>query len=191
MRSISLKSRFDACLQCEVTVLSKLNLKNVFAKVLILKKKSVHHLDSNPRPPECKSVALAIEPYGCGFRWNVARVFSTSSSSSGCRTQADHRIYSWWQTWRRRTLLAVINLKEEDDGFLMLGSWYGDVDSPRRINSVTDRRTDRRTGILLYIYRYYFNRPVTLIENQNTLIEESIHRQLNHNQITLEEVQVE
>ena len=24
-------------------------------------------MDSNPRPPECKSVALLIEPYGCGF----------------------------------------------------------------------------------------------------------------------------
>ena len=31
------------------------------------KKKSVYHLDSNPRLPECKSVALTIEPYGCGM----------------------------------------------------------------------------------------------------------------------------
>jgi len=38
----------------------------VYAKVLIFEKKSVHQLDSNPRP-ECKSVALSIEPYGCGF----------------------------------------------------------------------------------------------------------------------------
>ena len=60
--------------------------KNVYAKVLIFEeKKSVHQLDSNPRPPECKSVALPIEPYGCGFRWNFARVFSTSSSSTHCR----------------------------------------------------------------------------------------------------------
>ena len=36
-------------------------------KVLIFEKKSVHHLDSNPRPPECKSVALPIEPYGYGL----------------------------------------------------------------------------------------------------------------------------
>ena len=49
-------------------------------KVLIFGKKSVHHLDSNLRPPECKSVALTIEPYGCGFRWNAVRVFSISSS---------------------------------------------------------------------------------------------------------------
>ena len=39
----------------------------MFAKVLILKKKAVHHLDLNLRPPECKSVVLPIEPYGCGF----------------------------------------------------------------------------------------------------------------------------
>ena len=47
------------------------------AKVLNFKKKSVHWLDLNPQPPERKSVALPIEPYSCGFRWNVAPVFST------------------------------------------------------------------------------------------------------------------
>ena len=36
-------------------------------KVSIFKKKSVKQLDSNPRPPESKSVALPIEPYSCGF----------------------------------------------------------------------------------------------------------------------------
>ena len=76
----------------------------MFAKVLIFKK-SVHQLDSNPRLPECKLVALPIELYGCGFWWNVAQVFSTSSSSSGCRTQADHRIDLWWQTWRRKMMV--------------------------------------------------------------------------------------
>ena len=30
-------------------------------KVLIFEKKSVHHLDSSPQPPECKSVTLTIE----------------------------------------------------------------------------------------------------------------------------------
>ena len=40
-------------------------------KVLILKKKkTVSQLDLNPQLPECKSVALLIEPYGCGFQWN-------------------------------------------------------------------------------------------------------------------------
>ena len=43
-------------------------------KVLIFEQKTVHQLESNLRPPECKSVALPIEPYGCGFQWNVARV---------------------------------------------------------------------------------------------------------------------
>ena len=58
----------------------------------------------------------------------------------------------------------VTNLKEDDDGFGMLGSWYGDVDSPRWVNSVTDRRT----GFQFYYIedRYYiaglirFNRVI-------------------------------
>ena len=75
--------------------------KHVCKKYWYSKKKTVYHLDLNLRPPECKSVALPIELYGCGFQWNVARAFSTSSSSSGCRTQVDHCIDSWWQTWRR------------------------------------------------------------------------------------------
>ena len=58
-------------------------------KVLILKK-TVHQLDLNPRSPECKSAALL---YGCGFRWNVAEVFSTLISTR-CRTQSDNRINS-------------------------------------------------------------------------------------------------
>jgi len=48
--------------------------------------------------------ALSIEPYGCGFQWNVAWVFSTSLSSNGCRTQADYRIDSRWQTWSWRMM---------------------------------------------------------------------------------------
>jgi len=42
----------------------------------------------------------------------------------------------------------MTNLKEDDDGFMVLASWYGDVDSPRWVNSVTDGQTDRRTGIV-------------------------------------------
>ena len=65
-------------------------------EVLIFEEKqSVHQLDSNPQRPECKSVALPIEPYVTavhGFRWNVALVFSTTSSSTRCRMQSDYRI---------------------------------------------------------------------------------------------------
>ena len=76
---ISLKSRFDVRLECQVIVLSKLNFKKMcMQKVLIFEKTKI----CSPAgfEPECKSVALPIEPYGCGFGWNVARVFSTSSS---------------------------------------------------------------------------------------------------------------
>ena len=38
------------------------------------------------------------------FRWNVARIFSTSSSSTHYRTQSDHRINSQWQTWSWRMM---------------------------------------------------------------------------------------
>ena len=39
MRSISLKSRFDACLECEVTMLSKLISKKRFCKSIDIQKK--------------------------------------------------------------------------------------------------------------------------------------------------------
>ena len=45
-------------------------------KVMIFEKKSVYQLDLNPQ-------------VGCGFQWNVALVFPTSSSSTHCRTQSD------------------------------------------------------------------------------------------------------
>ena len=124
---------FDACLECKVTVLSKLN-----SKITCLHK-SVHHLDSSPRPPECKSIALPIEPYGCGFWWNVARVFSTSSSLSDSRTQADHRIDSRWQTWRRK----------------MIGFWCWAVEMAMSTvpGELTAWQTDGQTGFQLYIYR--------------------------------------
>jgi len=89
VRSISLKSRFNACFECEVTVLSKLNSKKRVCISIDIQKKNVHHLDSDPRPPECKSVALPIEPYGCGFQWNVAQVFSTSSS---CQAAVERKL---------------------------------------------------------------------------------------------------
>ena len=111
VRLISFKSRFDACLECQVTVLLKLNFKKCVCKTYwFSKKRSVHQLDSNPRPLECKSVALPIEPYAYGFRWNVARVFSTSSPSTRCKTQAGHRDgklegWGWWVYYDLRQLI--------------------------------------------------------------------------------------
>ena len=60
VRLILLKSHFDACLECQVTVLSKLNFKKRACKSMIFKK-FVCQLDSNLWPPECKSIALPIE----------------------------------------------------------------------------------------------------------------------------------
>ena len=42
-------------------------LKNVYEKSIDFGKTSVHKLDLNPRPPKCRSAALSIELYGCGF----------------------------------------------------------------------------------------------------------------------------
>ena len=36
--------------------------------------------------------------------------------------------------------LAVTNLKWEDDRFMVLGSWYADLSSPRQVIGVTDRQ---------------------------------------------------
>ena len=131
------KSRFDVCLECEVTVLSMLNSKKcVCKKYWYSKKKS---LDSIPGPPECKSVALPIELSVLWFRWNVAQVFSTSSSSSSCRTQADCHIDLRWQTWRRK----------------MMGFWRQEVNMVMLTvaSKLSVWQTDRRTGFQLYIYR--------------------------------------
>ena len=78
---------------------------------------------------------LPIEPYSCGFQWNVARVFSTSSSSTRCIITAFTRCDK-----------------------LEVGRWwvYDDVSSSRRVISVTDRQMDGFSA--LYIDAMYKNR---------------------------------
>ena len=79
---ILLKSCFDECLECQVTVLSKLDFLKHVCKSIDFQKKSVHHLNSNLQPLERKSAVLPIKLHiCCGFQWNVARVFSTSSAA--------------------------------------------------------------------------------------------------------------
>ena len=48
---------------------NKLNFKKkkVYAKCITFENKSVHQLDSNPQPPECKSVSLPIELFVLWF----------------------------------------------------------------------------------------------------------------------------
>ena len=55
---ISLKSRFDACLECQVTVLSKLNFKKRVCKKYLFSEKICSPAGFEP---ECKSVAIPIE----------------------------------------------------------------------------------------------------------------------------------
>ena len=94
-----------------------------------------------------QSVALPIELYGCSFQWNVARVFSTSSSSSSFRMQADHRIDSQWQTWRRR--MMVFDVRQ-----LMCWCWQSQV-SYSVTDSWIDRQMDRQTDRISVLYRYW------------------------------------
>ena len=92
-------------------------------KVLIFrkKKKTVHQLDSNPRPPECMSVALPIEPYGCVY---VAWVFSTSSPSTRCNlitafTRNDKLEVGWWWVFDVRQLKPHRMVSVKDT------AWFG------------------------------------------------------------------
>ena len=96
------KSRFDACLECQATMLSKLSFKKrVCKKYWFLEKKiwiQTHDL-LNP-----SQLFYPMSYMYCGCQWNVAQAFSTSSSSTRCRAQADHCINSRWQTWCRRMI---------------------------------------------------------------------------------------
>jgi len=119
---------FDACLECQVTVLSKLDFKRMcMQKVLIFEKKV---LTSWIRTCDLLTLAaLPIEECCLSFFHFIALNPLQKAS------------------WPPHYLIAMTNLKEKDNRFVMLGSWYSDVSSPRRVNSVTDSVT----GFQLYI----------------------------------------
>ena len=81
MHLILLKSCFDVCLECQVTVLSKLNSKKRVFKKYWYSKKSVHQLDSSPQPPECKSVALPNELSVLWFLMECCLSFSLQAAA--------------------------------------------------------------------------------------------------------------
>ena len=90
---------FQCVLGMPVTVVSKLNLKKkcVCIKYWFSKRKKKELFTSQIRT----QMQVSRTTHRCGFRWNVARVFSNSSSSTHCRMQPDHCINSRWQTWSR------------------------------------------------------------------------------------------
>ena len=131
VRLILHKSRFDVCLECQVTVLSKLDFKNVYEKVSIFRKKVftswiwTHNLlnASQLLYPLSYMAVVLMECCSSFFHFIV---FNPPQNAS-------------WPPHQ----LAMANLKEEDDRFMILSSWYGNVGSPRRVNSVTDRQMNR------------------------------------------------
>jgi len=93
----------------------------------------------------------------CSTHWAIWLWFSMECCLSFlhffvCRTQPDHRINSRWQ---------------EDDGFMMLSSWYVDVDGSRRVNGVTDRETDGRLFSFIYIDFLYIVLPYYMITKRH------------------------
>ena len=99
MHLISLKSHLDACLGCQVTV----------AQSWVKKKKhacnfwkiSVYHMESNPRPPECKSVALPIELYVPSFLLEFSPLLRLQATAEQklitALTHGDKlEVWGWW-----------------------------------------------------------------------------------------------
>ena len=83
-------------------------LKTCMQKVLIFEKqkKSAHQLDSNPWPPECKSTALPIELYGCGFWWNVAQILRLQPSAECKLISSDKLEVGGWCVYGVRQLIC-------------------------------------------------------------------------------------
>jgi len=70
---ILLKSHFNACLECQGTVLRKLKFKSVHAKSIIFGGKMYTNWDSNSLPHACESFALTTALYVLSsLQWNVA-----------------------------------------------------------------------------------------------------------------------
>ena len=108
----------------------------MYAKVLIFEKKRCL---SAGFEPTASWMHVSSSTHWAIWLWFFTECFSnfsTFSSSTSYRMQADHRNTLQWQTWSRR----------------MMGLWcYVNLSSPRRVISMTDRWTDRFSA--LYIYR--------------------------------------
>ena len=120
---ILLKSHFDVCLECQVTVLEAGLEKTCMQRVLIFEKKvytswiRTHDL-LNASQHWVILLWFSIECYSSFFRFFVFNPLQNASWSL-------HYI-------------AVTNLKQEDDRFKVLGSWYVDLSSPSRVIGMTN-----------------------------------------------------
>ena len=102
------KSHFNACFECPVTVLSKLNFKKTcMQKVWFLKKNlftsQIQPMTSWLQVSFSTLWAICTQVFD-GILLKFAQVFSTTLSPTQCRMEADHRINLWWQIWSERTM---------------------------------------------------------------------------------------
>jgi len=123
---------------------AELKKKNVYAKSIDFRKK----ICSPPGfEPTTSWMQVSYSNNWAGFWWNVARGFSTSSSSTRCRTQSDHCINLRWQTWSRK-IMGLYDVRQ-------LISWYRLTQASYQCDGQTDGQSDGRL-FQLYIYRLYY-----------------------------------
>ena len=114
------KSCFDMWLECQVTVVSKLNFNKRVCKKYWLKKNSW--------------IWIRIQ-VSCSTHWAIWLWFTMKY----CSSFLHFFVFTLLQNaiWPPH-YLTMTNLKEEDDGFVMLSSWYVDFGSPKRVIDATD-----------------------------------------------------
>ena len=112
MHLILLCFHFDACLECQVTVISKLNFKkNVNAKHMIFKKKSVTSWIWTRDLLNASQLHYPSSYLCCGFQWNVARVFFLQLAAEyeliTALTRGDKLEVGGWFAYDVGSMLAV------------------------------------------------------------------------------------
>ena len=92
---ISLKSHFEACLECQVTVLRKLKFKKRECKMYNFREKKIVHQLGFKLPTSCLRVSYSNNCTICAL-WFAMECCSASSSSTRCRAQTECHVNWWW-----------------------------------------------------------------------------------------------
>jgi len=135
MRSILLKSRFDACLECKVTVLvlSKLNSKKHVCKSIDIQKNNLFTTWIRTRN-------LLYASPSCSTDWAVF---------DGMLLEFSPLLYL--QAAVERRLITTFTLSDKlEGGRWWVGAMMSTVPGELLINSVTDRQTDRISALYMW-----------------------------------------
>ena len=134
-----IRFRSGPVLICQITVLSKLDFKNVYEKSIDLWKKK-ELITSWIWTHDLLNASQLLYQLGyrccCGFKGMLLSVFFNLLQSAN---------------WTPREL-EVINLKFADNKFMALDGWSVDVGSCRRVIGVTDKLRDKHKNFPSYIY---------------------------------------